>query len=83
VRLEKREELSAHLKRAGIGTLIHYPVPLSAQEAFAPYKPMECPVASAAAVELLSLPLHPRLADADIARVTREIGAFVKGHSAA
>jgi dTDP-3-amino-3,4,6-trideoxy-alpha-D-glucose transaminase len=83
VRLEKRDELSAHLKQAGIGTLIHYPVPLSAQEAFAAYKPMECPVASAAAVELLSLPLHPRLADADIARVTREIGAFVKGHSAA
>ena len=80
VRVKKRDELSAFLKQAGIGTLIHYPVALSAQEAFAAYKPMECPVASAAAGELLSLPLHPRLADADIARVTREIGAFVKGH---
>jgi len=77
--VKKRDELSAFLKQAGIGTLIHYPVALSAQEAFAAYKPMECPVASAAAVELLSLPLHPRLADADIARVTRAIGAFVKG----
>jgi len=83
VRLKKRDELAAHLKQAGIGTLIHYPVPLSTQEAFAAYKPMECPVASAAAVELLSLPMHPRLADADVARVTRGIGAFVKGHSAA
>lgn len=83
VRLKKRDELSAHLKQAGIATLIHYPVALSAQEAFAAYTPMECPVASAAALELLSLPLHPRLADVDISRVTRAIGAFVKGHSAA
>jgi len=83
VRLSKRTELSAHLRQAGIGTLIHYPVALSAQEAFAAYKPMECSVASAAAAELLSLPLHPRLGDADVMRVTREVGAFVKGHSAA
>ena len=83
VRLKKRDELSAHLKQAGIGTLIHYPVALSAQGAFAAFKPMECPVASAAAAELLSLPMHPRLVDADVTRVTREIGAFVKGHSTA
>jgi dTDP-3-amino-3,4,6-trideoxy-alpha-D-glucose transaminase len=80
VRLKRRDELGAYLKQAGIGTLIHYPVSLSAQEAFAAYKPTECPIASAAAAELLSLPLHPRLADADIARVTRDIGAFAKGH---
>jgi dTDP-3-amino-3,4,6-trideoxy-alpha-D-glucose transaminase len=83
VRLQRRDELSAYLKRAGIGTLIHYPVALSAQEAFAAYNPAQCPVASAAAAELLSLPLHPRLADADVARVSREVNAFVKGHTAA
>lgn len=83
VRLQRRDELSAYLKRVGIGTLIHYPVALSAQEAFATYNPAQCPVASAAAAELLSLPLHPRLADADVARVSREVDAFVKGHTAA
>jgi dTDP-3-amino-3,4,6-trideoxy-alpha-D-glucose transaminase len=80
VRLKKRDELSARLKQAGIGTLIHYPVPLSVQEAFAAYQPMACPIASAAAAELLSLPLHPRLADRDVTRVTQEVGAFMKGH---
>jgi dTDP-3-amino-3,4,6-trideoxy-alpha-D-glucose transaminase len=79
VRARDRDELSAHLAQAGIGTLIHYPVPLSAQPAFASYQPMPCPVASTAASELLSLPLHPRLADADVARVTESIRAFVKG----
>jgi dTDP-3-amino-3,4,6-trideoxy-alpha-D-glucose transaminase len=80
VRLPARDALSAHLARVGIGTLIHYPVPLSAQQAFAACEPMECPVAARAAAELLSLPLHPRLADADVARVARDVNAFLKGH---
>ena len=71
------------LQQAGIGTLIHYPVPLSAQQAFAAYEPTECPVASVAAAQLLSLPLHPRLADADVTRVVQSVRAFVKGHPAA
>ena len=79
VRLPDRDGLSAHLAREGIGTLIHYPVPLSAQQAFAAYEPAECPIASAASAELLSLPLHPRLTDADVARVARSVSAFVKG----
>jgi dTDP-4-amino-4,6-dideoxygalactose transaminase len=80
VRLRARDELSAHLARTGIGTLIHYPVPLSAQQAFELYEPLPCPVASAAASELLSLPLHPRLTDADVARVAQGVTAFLKEH---
>jgi len=80
VRLRARDELSAHLARTGIGTLIHYPVPLSAQQAFAVYEPLPSPVASAAASELLSLPLHPRLTDADVARVAQGVKAFMKGN---
>ena len=79
VRLRERDELSAHLARAGIGTLIHYPVPLSDQQAFSAYKPEPCPVAAAAAAELLSLPLHPRLSDADVTRVTGSVNAFLNG----
>jgi dTDP-3-amino-3,4,6-trideoxy-alpha-D-glucose transaminase len=83
VRLPDRDGLSSHLAHAGIGTLIHYPVPLPAQEAFAAYGPMECPVASTAAAELLSLPLHPRLTDADVTRIAQSVSAFVRGHRAA
>jgi dTDP-3-amino-3,4,6-trideoxy-alpha-D-glucose transaminase len=80
VRVPARDELSAHLARSGIGTLIHYPVPLSEQQAFAAYEPTPCPVASAGGAELLSLPLHPRLTDADVARVAQQARAFLKGH---
>ena len=38
-----------------------------------------CPVAAQAAVELLSLPLHPALTESDITRVSDAVGAFMKG----
>lgn len=80
VRTPDRDRLRAHLGAAQIGTLVHYPVPLSAQPAFAAYGPPDCPVAAGAGRELLSLPLHQRLLDADIARVSAEVHAFTKGH---
>ncbi|MBI4265531.1 MAG: DegT/DnrJ/EryC1/StrS family aminotransferase [Acidobacteria bacterium] len=79
VRSARRDALQAHLRTAGIETLIHYPVALPGQQAFAAFAPADCPVAARAARELLSLPLHPRLADADAARVADAVGAFWKG----
>jgi dTDP-3-amino-3,4,6-trideoxy-alpha-D-glucose transaminase len=83
VRSRERDALSRHLTEAGIGTLIHYPVPLSGQRAFTVCDGPPCPVAERACAELLSLPLHPRLADADVGRVAREIHLFSKGRPAA
>lgn len=79
VRSERRHELQEHLRGAGIETLIHYPVPLPAQQAFAPLAPADCPVATRASREVLSLPLHPRLEHADVVRVTEAARAFRKG----
>jgi len=79
VRVPERDALQAHLASAGIETLIHYPVTLTKQPAFSTFGSPECPVAASAAGEVLSLPLHPRLTDADAIRVTREVEAFRKG----
>ena len=79
VRSARRDSLQQHLREAGIDTLIHYPVPLPAQPAFASQMPAHCPVAAGAARDLLSLPLHPRLTDADVARVVEAVHAFQKG----
>jgi dTDP-3-amino-3,4,6-trideoxy-alpha-D-glucose transaminase len=73
-----RDALQAHLRASGIETLIHYPVPLNRQPAFQDVH--GCPVAERAAGELLSLPLHPRLAEADVDRVTAAVDLFMKGH---
>jgi dTDP-4-amino-4,6-dideoxygalactose transaminase len=75
----ERDALQDHLRQAGIQTLIHYPVAVPEQEAFAAYRRDRCPVAERASGELLSLPLHPRMLDADVLQVTSAIGRFVKG----
>jgi len=79
VRMPNRDRLRAHLAHAGIETLVHYPAPLNELPAFADCRSLPCPVAAQASRTLLSLPLHPKLADADVIAVAGEVGAFVKG----
>jgi dTDP-4-amino-4,6-dideoxygalactose transaminase len=76
VRSAQRDRLQQHLRDAGIGTLVHYPKPLSDQPAFDACRRDACTNAAAAAGELLSLPLHPRLADSDVERVVTAVRAF-------
>ena len=80
VRSSERAALQTHLRAAGIDTLIHYPVPLPQQPAFAAMTSEDCPVAARVAQEILSLPLHPRLTDIDVERISSAVGAFQKGH---
>jgi len=79
VRAAERDALQQHLRGAGVETLIHYPAPLTEQRAFASLAPADCPVAARAAREVLSLPLHPLLSDADVARIADAADAFQKG----
>jgi len=88
VRSAARDALQAHLRASGVETLIHYPVPLPQQPAFASLVPggrsesrgQKWPVAAHAAHEIVSLPLHPRLTDSDVERICSAIETFQKGH---
>jgi dTDP-4-amino-4,6-dideoxygalactose transaminase len=71
-----REALRSDLSERGIGTLVHYPVPLPRQEAFAHLPTPPCPVADQVAASVCSLPLHPGLASADIDRVAAAVRAW-------
>ena len=55
----------AALGERGIGTLIHYPIPLHLQPAFASSggTPGALPVVEQAAEEIVSLPLYPEMTD--------------------
>jgi dTDP-3-amino-3,4,6-trideoxy-alpha-D-glucose transaminase len=79
VRSAARGALQAHLAHNGVETLIHYPIPLHEQPALAPYAPSPCQEAARAGRELLSLPNHPQLTDADATRVAGAVGAFDRG----
>jgi dTDP-3-amino-3,4,6-trideoxy-alpha-D-glucose transaminase len=76
VRAADRDALRAHLRTEQIDTLVHYPLALNEQAAFAGARPGDCPHAERAARELVSLPLHPRLQDVDVDRICRAVTAF-------
>lgn len=78
IRTEYRDRMIAHLKEAGIGTGIHYPVPLHLQQAYRSfgYQPGEFPVTERAAAEIVSLPMFPQLTAEQQARVVAEVCTF-------
>src|ERR1700730_1181602 len=78
VRVNQRDALQKHLTKAGIGTGIHYPVPLHLQEAYRhlQYASGSFPVCSQVASEILSFPMYPQLRIDQIQRVVREVAAF-------
>jgi dTDP-4-amino-4,6-dideoxygalactose transaminase len=78
VRHERRDALAAHLAGAGIGTLVHYPIPVHLQPAFAAlgHRAGSFPEAERAGDALLSLPLHPGLSEADQSAVIAAVNDF-------
>lgn len=79
LRTAHRPEMMKHLKEAGIGTGIHYPIPLHFQKAYAflNYKSGDYPVTESVAPEIVSLPMFPQLTAAQQHRVVAEVLAFV------
>jgi dTDP-4-amino-4,6-dideoxygalactose transaminase len=71
VRSAERDALQSRLTEAGIGTLIHYPIPPHRQEAYADLAPslLPAPLAEALAEELVSLPIGPHLSGEQHAEV--------------
>src|SRR3989449_1190247 len=63
LRVERRDQLQAHLKAKGIGSAVYYPIPLHRQDCFLDlgYKEGRLPVSERAAREVLSLPIYPEL----------------------
>jgi dTDP-4-amino-4,6-dideoxygalactose transaminase len=80
VRHPRREALGAALRERGIGTLIHYPIPLHLQPAFAPLggTPGDLPTVEKAAGEILSLPLYPEMTDAQAEAVVAAVREAVR-----
>ncbi len=78
IRTAERKKLQEHLANSGVGTGIHYPIPLHLQDAYrsAGYKQGDFPVAECAAEEVLSLPMFPGLTAMQQKRVVEEVVRF-------
>jgi UDP-2-acetamido-2-deoxy-ribo-hexuluronate aminotransferase len=71
--------LQAHLRSAAIETLIHYPIPIPRQQAFADQHPAECPAADRVCAEVFSLPLYPALDETAIDTVASAVARGPRG----
>jgi aminotransferase EvaB len=80
VRHKNRGAVRARLKKQGIETKIHYPVPIHLMRAFARlgYKKGDFPVAEEAARTVFSLPIYPGLTDEEQDRIITAIRSLLK-----
>jgi dTDP-4-amino-4,6-dideoxygalactose transaminase len=76
----RRDALRAFLTERGIGTQIHYPVPIHMQEAaqFLGYRKGDLPVTEKVAGEVLSLPMYAELTDSQVERVATNVTEFMR-----
>lgn len=81
VRSARRDALRAFLAKRGVGTLVHYPMPVHRQPAYRGRVRCAGPMTATeqAAGEVLSLPMHPELKAAEAREVIRAVGAFGGG----
>jgi dTDP-4-amino-4,6-dideoxygalactose transaminase len=84
VRTRSRDELQKQLSEAGIGTGIHYPIPIHLQTAYASrgWKRGEFPQSEAAAEEILSLPMYAGLTRDQQRQVAEVISQFAVSYTA-
>ncbi|HUA86861.1 MAG TPA: DegT/DnrJ/EryC1/StrS family aminotransferase [Bryobacteraceae bacterium] len=80
IRAPRRDELKSHLQENGIGSEIYYPLSLHQQVCFKDlgYGEGDFPESEKAAREVLALPIHSALSNADIEYVSRKIAAFYR-----
>ena len=78
----RRDDLRKYLGERGIGTQIHYPVPIHLQQSaeFLGYRKGDMPVTERVASEVLSLPMFAELTDGQLERVADSVRSFMKGN---
>ena len=81
IQTQRRDELKQWLEDNGIGSAIHYPIPIHMQKAYKHlgYKDDDFPVALKASKKVISIPLYPGLSELEQEYVIDRIKQFYKG----
>jgi dTDP-4-amino-4,6-dideoxygalactose transaminase len=77
----KRDSLQAFLKKNGIDTLIHYPIPIPLQKAYQEmgYRKEDFPLTDQWSRKILSLPFFPEMKESEMEEVARQIKIYFMG----
>lgn len=78
IQADRRDELQRHLASCGVGTAIHYPVPIHLQPAASELgcRMGEFPVTERQAQRILTLPVNQTLSEADVRHVAQCVNRF-------
>jgi dTDP-4-amino-4,6-dideoxygalactose transaminase len=78
IRTPDRDRLQAYLAERGIGSDVHYPLPVHLQAPYAQYGdgPGSLPTTEQLAGEILSLPIYPELSDDDVEYVCHTVRTY-------
>lgn len=82
IQLNERDDLRAYLSHLGIGTAVHYPIPVHLQPAYRDRLASMggLPVTEEVCKKILSLPMDPELTDVDVERVCDSISTWSARH---
>ena len=76
IRSDHREQIQEYLASNNVQTLIHYPIPLHKQEAYASLKDIELPITELIHEQVLSIPISPRMSLEDADKIVALINDF-------
>ena len=84
VRVANRDTVARRLAELGIGTTVHYPIPIPAQPMFRGAAGLDrveaaFPESARAAREVLSLPCYPEMTDAEVGEVAAALETVLAG----
>ena len=74
IRTDRRESLAEYLQQKGIGHGVYYPIPVHRLPSFEVN--VDLPQTELAALEVLSIPVHPLLTDEDVEEVIEVLNSW-------
>ncbi len=82
IKTRKRDALQAFLKKRGIETLIHYPIPIPLEKAYQEmgYRRGDLPLTDQWSRKILSLPFFPEMKESEMEEVAQQIKMFLAGN---
>lgn len=76
IRVEDRDGFLTHIGKAGIGSLIHYPIAPHKQKALEEYAHLSFPVSEQIHQQVVSIPLFPGMTDDEMLKVLNTVNAY-------